>query len=445
MPATLIIGAGFSGVAAALHLARAGADAITLVGRAGSFGRGVAYGTADPAHLLNVPAARMGVYADDAAGFLDWLHARGEPHPPGAFVRRALYGAYLDACLAARPELRRVHGEAVGAERIADRWRVRLADGATHDADALVLATGNYPPARVPGLPAALDTAPAYVADPWAPGALDRLPDSGRALLLGTGLTMVDVAVSLAAARPALALTAVSRHGLLPRAHRDDDAPAAADASAFAAALPAGVPARVLLHEWRAWLRAHAGVDWRDAIDALRPRSAEFWRAWPLEERRRFVRHLRAIWDVHRHRIAPQVARRIDAAIASGRLAVHAGRVRVVGAGTDGLDAEIALRGGTGRLDGRWDAVVNCTGPDTRLERLPDPLLRGLAAAGWVRPDPLGLGLAVDDDGRALMRTGGTAPGLYYIGPLLRGDAWEATAVPELRTRAARLAAARAG
>ena len=438
MPASLIIGAGFSGVATALHLARAGAGAVTLVGRAASFGRGVAYGTTDPAHLLNVPAGRMGLQADDPGGFVEWLGRRGEASH-GPFVPRARYGDYLAAALAAESGIRRVQGDAVAAERVAERWRVRLADGAALDTDVLVLATGNYPPARVPGLP---DTATGTIADPWAPGALARVPATGRVLLVGTGLTMVDVAVTLAAGNPARALTAVSRHGLLPRAHR---APATAPTvgldDALNAELPAGRPARALLHAFRSWLHAHPGVDWRDAIDALRARTPALWRAWPLAEQRRFVRHLRAYWDVHRHRIAPQVARRIDALQAAGRLVVLAGRVGRVAVAADGIDATIALRGGAGRVDGRWSALVNCTGPDARLERLPDPLLRGLAEQGWLQQDPHGLGVQTDRDGRVLARDGRPAPGLFYLGPLLRGDDWEATAVPELRARAARIAA----
>ena len=59
---------------------------------------------------------------------------------------------------------------------------------------------------------------------------------------------------------------------------------------------------------------------------------------------------------------------------------------------------------------------------------------------GLIQPDPLGLGLAVDEAGRPLDVAGRPVPGLYAIGPLTRGAAWEITAVPDLRGAALDLA-----
>ncbi len=310
-------------------------------------------------------------------------------------------------------------------------WRARLDVGREFRADAVVLAVGNLPPQAPPGFTDAALASAAYVADPWGVEA-DDLPRQGTAVLLGAGLTMIDAALRLSRERPDLRLLALSRRGLLPRRHLGEGPAPKATAS------PEGLSVRALARTLRASART---TDWRAVVDGLRPHVQATWRAWPQAERERFLRHLRPWWDVHRHRLAPAVASKLDHLTASGVLATAAGRVERVEPAEDGLEVVWSPRGVRERRTLRAAAVINCTGPNGDLARVRDPLLGGLAEAGLLRADACRLGLDVDAAGRLIGRDGRAHPTLLGVGPLTRGAFWEITSVPDIRVQAAACAA----
>lgn len=409
-----IVGAGYSGTVAAVEVARAAPGAeIFLVEKSGRFAAGAAYSTTSPGHLLNVRARNMSALADRPDHFSDWAAGRG--HDADDYVPRRDYHLYLAELLAGAPGVTRVTGEAAAVEDGA----LVLASGERIGCDFVVLAGGNYP-SRLPALfgPLAID-------DPWSAdgqAALARAAAGGGDLLLvGTGLTMVDMAVSLEEAGFGGRITAVSRRGLVPRPH----------VSPPPAPLEREPPERLpdLVRE----VRSHPS--WRASVDGLRPYSAALWQGLSEAEQRRFLCHLRPWWDVHRHRIAPAVAARIQAMRDDGRLEVAAGRIVRV----DGDEVTIARRGG-GEIRRSFAAAVNCTGPQGDIRRVQDPLIRRLLDDGRARPDRLGLGLEVDRDSR--VAGSGPSPALYAIGPLSKGAFWEIVAVPDIRGQAAAVAKA---
>jgi uncharacterized NAD(P)/FAD-binding protein YdhS len=71
----------------AVHLLRRGAR-VTLFERRREPGRGLAYGAADPIHLLNVRAGNMSAYPDDPGHFAAWLEARGIGNAAAQFAPR---------------------------------------------------------------------------------------------------------------------------------------------------------------------------------------------------------------------------------------------------------------------------------------------------------------------------------------------------------------------
>ena len=236
---------------------------------------------------------------------------------------------------------------------------------------------------------------------------------------------MIDAVLSLAAAGHRGRIVALSRRGQIPRAHADF----------VAAPVEQGdVPQGDVLALWR-WLRRRSGeVGWRAAVDSLRPHSLALWRSLDAGQQRRFLRHARPYWDVHRHRIAPQVARQIHDLVAEGRLEIVAGRIGAIEAIEGGLEVAIGRRGRTVETR-RFAVAINCTGPLGAIERTSDPVLRGLLDEGLVRPDQLGIGLAVDERSRA---AGGER--LWALGPLTKGRYWEIVAVPDIREQAAAVA-----
>ena len=437
----VIVGAGFCGTVLAVHLARAGGFAAVLIDRSGSFGPGLAYGAARPFHLLNTPAGRMSAFPDDPEHFTRWAQGRDPAVGGGSFLPRPLYGEYLRDLLASthpiaactagqvrtdRPGVTCLKGQVVEA---GDGW-VALADGGRLAADAVVLCPGNPPPPTL-ALPVELRGHPAHVADPWSfdPASIDA---DAPALLIGSGLTALDVALTLAEAGHRGPIHLASRHGLLPQPHRTHARPgqvAPPDVDAWPAT------ARGMLVGLRREIRAAEGVDWREVVASLRPVTPALWRRLPLAEQGRFVRHLRPYWDSHRHRAAPETHRAITGLQAADRLYVHAGRMAAVTAAGPRLRVTLTRAEASRTLE--VGALINCTGPASDLRGTPDPLLRGLLAGGRAQVDPLGLGLVTDDEGRL---SGSTVP-LFLAGPLRRPRLWEATAVLELAAQVAALAA----
>lgn len=436
-----IIGAGFSGTALACRLASTRDDAheVCLVGAPATFGRGVAYGDARPEHLLNVRARHLGIDPEQPQDFADWLRL-GERGRDG-FMPRIAYGEYLQDRLREAMEMSAnltcIDQEAISVERSGREFRIQLADGGQFRCERVVLAPGALPPQRLAGVGPRLARSPRYIGWPWQDDAIDRIPADARVLLVGTGLTMADVAVSLRRRGHRGELVAISRRGLLPRAHRPEPGE------------PLQLPPRVLyalragdLHALVASLRALAGTvpDWRGLVDALRPHTQAFWRELAPAQRARFVRHVRSHWESLRHRLAPQVAAELDDMRASGQLRVRAARLLRAGVGEDGIDALVRARGAEQAQVETFDFLVRATGLDTDVERTTHPLVTHLREAGDIRADPLGLGIEVNDDLEAIDAAGRAVPGLHCLGPLLRGRDWEITAIPELREAARRLA-----
>ncbi len=439
-----MVGGGASGCLVATQLLRLAQAPLRVVVVEGSphLGRGIAYrATRHAYHLLNVPAGRMSAFADDPSHFLHWLNRRqpAARFGPSDFVERSLYGWYLRETLAEATrrarrdvELAIVADEATRLELEGDGVVLHFRQSTPLVARAAVLAIGNSLPSQ-PLLAAGLRR-DRWRADPWVPEALEGIPPHGRILLLGSGLTMVDVALALADRGHRGRLVALSRRGLLPRAH-----------SREAARWPAAVPAGHLPDSARGWLRfvrTRAAADgWRDAVDGLRPVTQQAWRTLSIAEKRRFLRHLQPYWDVHRHRMAPEVARRVDALLAANRLSVFAGRLQSLREAADGLDATWVPRGAaaTAALPG-LAAVVNCTGPSFLRSASENPLLRDLVSRSLARLDALGLGLDASADGVVVSPTGEGFGRLFTLGPPLMGVLWETTAIPEIRVQAEQLA-----
>jgi uncharacterized NAD(P)/FAD-binding protein YdhS len=420
-----IVGGGFSGTMVAAQLARKGIETILIEGGCRA-GRGIAYSTTEPAHVLNVCAESMSAWAEDPEHFARWFETQGGEAT--AFAQRRLFGRYLDAVLGeatATGMVRLIEQKAVEAKPDGADWMVALEGGETLDASALVLATGNQPPDPLP-----MSGSSRFIGNPWGAEAHDAIANGALTdadvLIIGTGLTMIDTVLSLDAAGHRGRIVALSRRGLVPHAHADH-VPAPVDLDE----VPLGNARRLLR-----WLRERgARVGWRAAIDALRPHSHAVWQGLPLEEQRRFMRHARPWWDVRRHRIAPEVSQRLHALIAEGRLEIVAGRLAEVREDSDSLDVRISRRGGVRELRLSVAYAFNSTGPLHAMGRTRDPMLRQMLDDKLIRPDALGIGLEVDE--RSRVAGSGRA---WAMGPLTKGRYWEIIAVPDISGQAAAVA-----
>lgn len=443
-----VVGAGAAGTLTALrllHHAAAGRPAparIWLIDPEPA-GAGLAFGTDAPHHLLNVPAGRMSAHRDDPGHFVRWLGSYGGEHD---FVPRRLFGQYLAESLQTAsdhrdtPDLVRVPDRVVAITHqphtAARPLSLRLRDGQSLEVDAAVLALGNFAPGLAWAPPALRDSA-VFLADPWAPGALTKVPADRDVLLVGTGLTMVDMALSLQ--HPGRIVHAVSRHGLIPQPHTTTPliAPKAPATPQLDARSGLAALRRAVLRQIAHCRRVHG--DWRVGVDSLRPLTSALWQQLPPTDQAQLLAQDLRLWETHRHRIPPISAQALHAAIDAGLVSIGQGTVTDAETTADmpGDVIEVQLDDGR-RL--RVGAVLNCTGSETHLTRTDDPLVTNLLTTGLGSPAPTGGGFDTTAHGR-LRPTENRAPApLWTLGSLRRGNLLETTAIPEIRCQADDLA-----
>jgi uncharacterized NAD(P)/FAD-binding protein YdhS len=446
-----IVGAGFSGTALAIHLLRERHGPprdIVLIDPRAEIGSGVAYASRDYPYPLNVAAGQMSLDASRPRDFLDYLCDQGIHAEPGDYLPRQVFGEYVREQLrvaraAARPEVSCSHvaARALQLRRRADGgFELWLDNGTAVHAQEVVLALGNAPPA-VPVECAPVAGRPQFVNDPWSIGEVQgKKLDS--VLLIGSGLTMIDAALRLAAIRPRPRhIHVLSRHGLLPLTQATEARPPRHPAGESALVESHG-STRALFQRLRRLMEENtaAGGDWREVLALARPRLPTLWQGLDAVQRARFLRHVRPVWEVHRHRVPEGPIKAVRNLQRLGVLQVHAGRLEALNPSDDTIEVDWRPRGSAKSRAWLVDMVVNCTGPDARVDRRDDPLVQSLLVNGFLRRDTSGLGIDVACDGRVVDATGIPVEHLHYIGPWLRARDWEATAVPELREHAAALA-----
>lgn len=443
-----IIGGGAAGAAVFGELLqRSASDHVIhwIVGRSVP-GRGIAYATDDDRHLLNVRAAGMSVFAEQREEFVEHATETLGSVQGTDFLPRRVFGEFVEAQVRAQIDASRARGQrfsihadqAIGVHASPmGSYHVALA-GAQHLAvDAVVFATGALSPRPLKSVSSQALSSGRYELDPWNMSHRKSAPR--RVLVIGTGLTSVDTLISASTRWPSAELIAVSRHGLMPFRHPPLPLPPYPGQAALNASLLACQGVAPMLRLIRKAFTELPGIDWRAVVDGMRPINAQLWQRLTLAQRRQFMRHLRWVWEASRHRTAPASSDRVEILRECGRLQVHAARVLSVDAG-ESLTVTVRSRATQLLSTFEADLVIQATGLDTAVAYARDPLLAQLLEDGLATPDPLQLGASALPDGQLLDAKGVPQKGLYAIGSLLRGNLWECTAMPEIRTAAHRLA-----
>ena len=442
-----IVGGGFSGAMTAVQLIRQAGNKpleLFLIEKTGTIGLGVAYSTTDPLHLLNVMAGRMSAFPDEPEHFINWIKDRSEPFGATDYVPRSLYGQYIRdvyqkaiAVLPANIQLTVIADEAVGLRPLDKGLRLYFRDALSLTVDKALLALGNYPPAHPLRQEEGYTHSPRYAQDPWTPGLMEPLSPDDPVVLIGSGLTMVDMIMTLHRNGHRGRIYSVSTHGYLPVEHQ--------------LVTPyTGITDEVArcgsVRDWLKYIRSHIrkaeaqGIDWRAVIDAFRPYSQAFWLNLPLIRKKRFIQHLRHIWGVSRHRMPNKTAAIMQQLLDSGQLQVIAARVRKIEVQQDRLQLTIERRATGERETISGSLVVNCTGPESNYYRVPSDLVAELLQEGLIQADDMAMGMAALPNGTLLDAQGQASGELFTMGPPLKGILWESVAVPELRVQAKEMA-----
>jgi uncharacterized NAD(P)/FAD-binding protein YdhS len=433
----IIVGGGASGVVLAAHLLKSpNSDLrVTLVEKRPHFGQGIAYSTLLSAHVLNVSAAGMSAYADDPDNFWRWLQARGlvsqEQTPQTPFYApRSIYARYLGELLdelEAREQptgrLRLIHEESLSITPTPSGVEVALANGTSVVAHLAILATGHdEQPAQ--GHAIRMGSEADTALDPHSP-----------VMVLGTGLSMVDAFLALEQRGHTGKIIAVSRRGLLPSPHRKGN-PIKLDV----ADIPLGTQLSYFVGWFRDLIRENqkAGIDWRDVVDGLRPFNQKIWQNWPASAKRRFVEHTKAWWDIHRHRMAPEVYAKVTEAVQSGRIRLVAGRVVGI---VPGETFTVDVQSRHSQLVETFEVarIYDCSGIVRDISTSSNSVVRSLVDRGLARPDPMRIGLDVSPNCEIIASDGTVSRKILAVGPLTRGTFFEIDAIPDIRVQCARL------
>lgn len=448
-PVITIVGGGFSGSMVAVHLLKKATHplAIKLIERQPFIGRGIAYSSNLDCHLLNVPAGKMSAFPDEPNHFLHWLNSRADrlqPIDANNFVPRSLYGKYIQEvvreAVALAPQgvyLERITDEAVSIKRTIKGAIVHLASGKELRCDRVVLALGNFPSYAPPVQNSSFYSSKRYLASFWSYPSLTNIASDSHVLLVGSGLTAVDAIATLHQQGHQGKIYVISRRGLLPQPHRHTR-----PYPPFLSADDSPKTIRALVRQVRQEIEIAVtqGYSWQAVIDSLRCETQLLWQSLPLAEKHRFLRHIQSYWNIHRHRIAPEIAQIISKMQDSAQLVFWAGRIQTYYENADGVDVVIRRRRSQDFVSLRAGVVINCTGLESNYRKVQHPLIIDLLASGFICPDSLGLGLAVAPNGSLIDADGKVQNRLFTLGSACRSCLWETTAVAEIRAQAKNLA-----
>jgi uncharacterized NAD(P)/FAD-binding protein YdhS len=434
-----VVGAGFSAIAVTINalLKLPPSTRIAVVGDDPGFGRGAAYRTEFYVHRLNVPAARMSVFAEQPDDFLDWLKQKDRDISGDDFASRNDYGLYLRDRLA---ELLRERGRRAKVDFIKAKamacvetypgaivFHLNNTDMLAAKNVVLCLGVGSaHLPVSTAQLPPASKAR--IVENPWRLAWLKDVHPDDTVCILGSGLTMIDQVLALRARRHRGHIDVLSRRGLVPHAHLAHRATPVGPGFAQGER-----PLSAMLRELRRQVRVD--IEWRAVIDGLRPHTQRLWQQMSEDQRSRFLRHGLAWWNIHRHRISPAVHARFGALLKDGSVAVHAGFLQRLEVDGHKVAVTYRKRGSRLAMDLQADWIVNSTGME-RAGIHHSPLLVEMQRQGFVQQDPLGLGIVVDKQSRVIRSDGAVDDRLYAVGALTAGQFWEITAVPDIRRQA---------
>lgn len=444
-----IIGAGYSGVSLAVNLQRLAIKPlqILLFETRNNFGLGAAYATQNPAHLLNVLAGDMSAFPDRPNDFVTWLEQDEQaqklldPHEEIAkqYVPRLLYGRYLQHLLAkaksafsAKAVIDCKTIAVTDLEFLSREVLLTTADGKQYKVDQVVLAYGNLPPQNL--LPALKN--PHYLVNPWNYAEVEKIPTDATVLILGTGLTMVDVVLTLTQQGHEAPIYALSRRGLLPQTHKFFSKPYLLTLQQLPKRFSSRL--RYIRREIADFMKQ--GGDWQAAINAISKLAQQLWQELTLVEKRRFLRHLQPYWDTHRHRIAPKIATQIENARAKGQLQILAGKLLAAQAQQNHFEITFRPRHESASQQLQVDYIISCTGPQNNFVASDNPLLHTLEQRGIIQLDQLRLGLVVTQQCAIVNRDGIASQRFFSLGTPCKGMFWECISVPFIRAQSYDLA-----
>lgn len=444
----VVIGGGLGGCLVSMQLLQQhpGAKVCIIEKKAEHLARGVAYARHFTEQLLNVPVIGMSIDPDQPEHFYNWLTTHVNKYPQlkfdaHTFVPRSIYGDYVEETFnrvaqQAGNRLNIVFDEAIQVEKKQEGITVWCKHQLQIHARYLVLATGNLPPADISIKNTSFLQSPLYVSNPWTPGLIRDLDTHKNVLLVGSGLTAIDIVLALYDQHHFGNVYLLSRRGKLPLPH----SPVKPHQFSQPEGLLSG-NVKTITDTLRKEVKDFAaqGITWQQVMDAIRPWTQKAWKKLDMEQKKIFLSRLRSYWEIHRHRVPAASLDKINQMKAKGQLVHYAGNI------TDVLEmhnekAEVLYTHKNKIYSITADLVINCTGPENNFRKHNMPLLVDMMKKGYAVSDELNLGIACDESGRLMNTDHQADPVFYCMGHLRKGTLWETTAARELREQAREMA-----
>lgn len=445
-PCIVIIGAGASGTLTAIqflsHLKVK--STIILIDKAErTFFRGVAYSSQLEYEPLNVHTGKMSAWTHRPDDFYEWLIGnRDASIKRDSFVSRRWYGDYLEYTFCKQAELskhitvKKIVGEVVSIEKHTNTedYTLFLESGKKIAANAIFLATGNEAPQSFFTAPQIKMLGSAFHADPWG-ARPQHIHVDDTVLVLGTGLTMVDTVLSLRERHHRGPIYCFSRNGYLPLPHAAD--------SKLTAQLP---KKNISLKDCLFYLRqqtAEAKVNqlpWQSVLDAFRPFTASVWKGFSVAEKAFYLKKLRTLWDIHRHRIPPKSDQLLQELFAKGQLKIVNGRFTDIQKADNHFDFYFNEKKTGKSMMLSVHHIINCTGPSSDYHQCNNKLMHQMLLNGYSVQDELKLGIITGEQGEIINAQHLPLSGCYAVGPLRKACEWESTAIREIRMQAEEVA-----
>jgi uncharacterized NAD(P)/FAD-binding protein YdhS len=447
-----IIGGGFAGAMVAVHLLKQTEKQlhIILINTKYPLAKGVAYSSYSHKHLLNVKAKNMSAFPDKPSDFITWIknHEKygvlDNQTMPEMFLPRNVYGHYLkdvfDNAIREKAQgvsIEFVHDEAIEIEDMEVGMQINFSISPSVFAHRVILAMGNQAPRQPELKNGSLSNNKRYFPNPWVNEAVLHPEENEDVLIIGNGLTMVDVVLGLREKNYRGKIHSLSPNGFKILPHREFEPyhDLVKDVQP-----PFELIKLVKLFRFHVQSLRAKGIAGEAAVDSLRPLTQKIWMALSLDEKKRFMLHLRHMWGVARHRLPMEVHKQFQQMILDETLEIIAGRIHSITESNHSLEVSIYRRSRNELLTIKVGRIINCTGPEADITKMNVELIQNLLAQKLIEPDELSLGINALPDGTIITKDGKPSDKLFAIGSLLKGILWESTAVPEIRVQAKNLA-----
>jgi uncharacterized NAD(P)/FAD-binding protein YdhS len=447
-----IIGGGFTGTMLVRHLVEQKKKflSVFIYNSNADFARGTAYNPKSSRLLLNVVAGKMSAFPDKPTHFVDWCLKNGigsenaQDLLVGSFLPRSQYGNYLNDIWKETQEIAKKNGHQLNLisnkvrkiDKDDSNYRIHSETG-EDIVNYLILATGN----ELPGNPQIKNVdffkSNFYQQNPWRID-FSKIKRDEPILILGNGLTMVDTVMELRENGFQQKIVSVSPNGFNILPHRNFNF----QYNGPIKDLKEDKSLLELLSLFKSELKKlnEFGISAEPLIDALRPNTQKIWQALTVDEKRIFMSHLRHHWGVARHRIPFLSYDYIQKERIANRLEILAGKVLDLELNENGVLAKIYDKKQRIDLTCQFTQVINCTGPETKIEKSGNNLLLQLKQGGFIVQDDLQLGIEVNDSFQIINSQNQVDEKMFAIGGLLKGKLWESTAINELRLQAKEVA-----